>query len=67
MDALQVFLQTVVELSDEFGQYEDGTWYDVVPNDPEELGQSRSAIGVMVKIAGEPGSYEVVASTTYNR
>jgi hypothetical protein len=67
MDALQTFLNSVVDLGDEFGEYADGTWYAVVINDPDELGQNPTSVGMMLKIAGEPGERVVVNTTTYNR
>lgn len=67
MDALQTFLDQVVELGDEFGEYTDGTWYAVVINDPDELGQNPTSVGVMLKIGGEPGAREIVDTATYNR
>lgn len=71
MDDLQNFLRQIVTLSPEAYVDEDGTWFTVVPGDPEELGHRRSAIGLRVKIGRvgltEPARYEVLDTTTYNR
>lgn len=71
MDGQQQFLRDVVALAPESYVDEDGTWFTLVPGDPDELGHRRSAIGIRVKIGRvgrvDPPRYEVLETSTYNR
>lgn len=67
---LDRFLRKLVELGVPSGTDAEGEWFTVVPNDPDELGQSRSYVGLRIKIAGNTATGEdlhVVDVTTYNR
>jgi len=71
MEALQKFLRDIVALAPEAYVDENGTWFTMVPGDPEELGHHRSTIGMRVKIGRvgltNPARYEVLETSTYNR
>jgi hypothetical protein len=69
MEPTQAFLHAIVKLANSCSPDEEGTWYRLVPGDPEEFtDDDRSPIGLLVKIAGDLNSgYRVINDTTYNR
>jgi hypothetical protein len=68
VEPTQAFLHAVVKLAPAFQCDDEGTWYTLVPGDPDEHADERPPIGLLVKIAGDLASgYQVVNDTTYNR
>lgn len=68
MEPTQAFLHAITRLAARTTTDHEGTWYRLVPGDPEEFHDGRPPIGLLVKIRGSlEFGYEVVADTTYNR
>jgi hypothetical protein len=60
-------LELIASLCEPVGEDVMGRWYVLVPNDPDELGQSPSPFGVKIKLGGRPGEWLILDVTTYNR
>lgn len=70
MDNAQRLLELIVNLGAPSGTDSGGEWFTIVPNDPDELGQVPSPIGIRVKVAGNTAdgtNLRIVDMTTYNR
>jgi hypothetical protein len=63
----QKFLLDVTRLGTPGQTDDEGEWYTLVVNDPEELGQPRTTIGLRLKIAGTPGDLVIRQADAYNR